>query len=127
MGSQLFEWFFLYSVSMFLLLLPELLLSVLWFSIVFYQHLLSVLLFSISFHFEEEGFGYSPALLTLASLYESGYEPAIQQDPGQAARHYMSLLQAQVGSQTLSNDLLEEARRNQYQFSSFCIFFSWLS
>ena len=35
---------------------------------------------------EEEGFGYSPALLTLASLYESGYEPAIQQDAGQAAR-----------------------------------------
>ena len=36
---------------------------------------------------QEDGFGYSPALLTLASLYESGYEPAIQQDAVQAARH----------------------------------------
>jgi hypothetical protein len=35
---------------------------------------------------QEEGFGYSPALLTLASLYESGYERATQQDSGQDAR-----------------------------------------
>ena len=42
---------------------------------------------------QEEGFGYSPALLTLASLYESGYEPAIQQDSGQAARQKLADLE----------------------------------
>lgn len=41
---------------------------------------------SITQPLQEGGFGYSPALLTLASLYETGYEPAIQQDAGQAAR-----------------------------------------
>lgn len=75
------------------------------------QHAVELLL-ELARPIEEEGFGYSPALLTLASLYESGYEPAIQQDSGQAARHYMSLLEAQVPSQSLSNDLLEEAATN---------------
>lgn len=75
------------------------------------QHAVDLLL-ELARPIEEEGFGYSPALLTLASLYESGYEPAIQQDSGQAARHYMSLLEAQVPSQSLSNDLLEEAATN---------------
>eukprot|EP00913_Durusdinium_trenchii_P011489 g10787.t1 len=58
---------------------------------------------------QEDGFGYSPALLTLASLYESGYEPAIQQDAVQAARYYISLLEVQITSPSLSRDLLEEA------------------
>lgn len=75
------------------------------------QHAVELLL-ELARPLEEGGFGYSPALLTLASLYETGYEPAIQQDAGQAARHYMSLLEAQVPSHSLSNDLLEEAATN---------------
>ncbi|CAK9073204.1 Uncharacterized protein SCF082_LOCUS35885 [Durusdinium trenchii] len=72
------------------------------------QHAVDLLL-ELARPVEEDGFGYSPALLTLASLYESGYEPAIQQDAVQAARYYISLLEVQITSPSLSRDLLEEA------------------
>ncbi|CAJ1350024.1 unnamed protein product [Effrenium voratum] len=58
---------------------------------------------------EEQGFGFSPALLTLGSLFESGFAPAIDQDAKEAARCYLALLEAQLQSKTLGDDLLEEA------------------
>eukprot|EP00933_Yihiella_yeosuensis_P026512 TRINITY_DN20591_c1_g1_i2.p1 TRINITY_DN20591_c1_g1~~TRINITY_DN20591_c1_g1_i2.p1 ORF type:complete len:964 (+),score=232.40 TRINITY_DN20591_c1_g1_i2:96-2894(+) len=58
---------------------------------------------------EAGGFGYYPALLTLASLYETGFEPAIQQDGSKAARYYLKLLELEVSESKLSVELLEEA------------------
>eukprot|EP00440_Ansanella_granifera_P017790 gb/GFBE01019321.1/.p1 GENE.gb/GFBE01019321.1/~~gb/GFBE01019321.1/.p1 ORF type:complete len:925 (+),score=196.95 gb/GFBE01019321.1/:1-2775(+) len=58
---------------------------------------------------EDGGFGYTPALLTLASLYESGFEPAIEKDGAQAARYYLRLLEQEICDGSLTSDLLEEA------------------
>ncbi|CAJ1427211.1 unnamed protein product [Effrenium voratum] len=64
---------------------------------------------SCSLWVKEQGFGFSPALLTLGSLFESGFAPAIDQDAKEAARCYLALLEAQLQSKTLGDDLLEEA------------------
>jgi len=57
---------------------------------------------------DEGGFDYFPALLTLASLSCTGFEPAIEQDKARAARFYMQFLTHDKSSQ-LDTDLLEDA------------------
>mmetsp|Transcript_45942 Transcript_45942/g.103102 ORF Transcript_45942/g.103102 Transcript_45942/m.103102 type:complete len:741 (-) Transcript_45942:201-2423(-) len=72
------------------------------------QHALSLLL-ELARPEEEGGFGYSPALLTAASLCETGFEPGITKDINQAARHYLALLETQIPDNCLGLDLLDEA------------------
>lgn len=57
---------------------------------------------------EEGGFDYYPAFLTLASLCQTGFEPAIDQDEAKAAKYYVQLL-AHEKSPALASDLLEDA------------------
>jgi len=57
---------------------------------------------------DEGGFDYFPALLTLASLSATGFEPAIEQDRQKAASLYLQFL-AHERSSELAADLLEEA------------------
>ena len=72
------------------------------------QEALSLLL-ELAKPVEEEGFGYAPALLTVASLYESGFEPGIARNTPQAARCYLALMESQIPCATLGPELLEEA------------------
>ena len=72
------------------------------------QEALSLLL-ELAKPVEEDGFGYAPALLTVASLYESGFEPGIARNMPQAARCYLALMESQIPSGTLGPELLEEA------------------
>jgi hypothetical protein len=57
---------------------------------------------------DEGGFDYYPALLTLASLSATGFEPAIEQDKPKAASLYLQFL-AHEKSSELEYDLLEDA------------------
>jgi len=57
---------------------------------------------------DEGGFDYYPALLTLASLSCTGFEPAIEQDKAIAARLYLQFLEHEKSCE-LDRDLLEEA------------------
>lgn len=55
------------------------------------------------------GFGYFPALLTLASLHSTGFEPAIPQDEALAARQYIQLLTHEKAATELAVELLDDA------------------
>lgn len=58
---------------------------------------------------EAGGFGYFPAWLTLASLFETGFEPAIEQDGSRAAGYYLKVLTHAEAASGLSAELLDEA------------------
>jgi len=58
---------------------------------------------------DEGGFGYFPALLTLASLYAAGFEPAIAKDEARASKYYLRLLKHEKAAEGLSVDLLDDA------------------
>lgn len=62
----------------------------------------------------EGGFGYFPALLTLASLYGSGFEPAIEKDEAKAARSCIRLLGHERASHDLNSALLGDAATQLY-------------
>lgn len=55
------------------------------------------------------GFDYFPALLTLASLHATGFEPAISQDEALAARQYIQLLTHEKAATGLGVELLDDA------------------
>mmetsp|Transcript_115226 Transcript_115226/g.366263 ORF Transcript_115226/g.366263 Transcript_115226/m.366263 type:complete len:948 (+) Transcript_115226:102-2945(+) len=58
---------------------------------------------------EDGGFNYFPAFLTLASLHEAGFEPAISQDGHKAARYYLKVLTHQEAATGLGASELDEA------------------
>lgn len=58
---------------------------------------------------DEGGFGYFPALLTLASLYDTGFEPGIERNGILAAETYLMLLGMPDVSTAVPADLLDEA------------------
>mmetsp|Transcript_23292 Transcript_23292/g.40967 ORF Transcript_23292/g.40967 Transcript_23292/m.40967 type:complete len:927 (+) Transcript_23292:60-2840(+) len=58
---------------------------------------------------DEGGFDYFPALLTLASLHATGFEPAIERDDARAARYYLRFLADERAATGLDSSLLEEA------------------
>lgn len=72
------------------------------------------LLWELAAPVAEGGFDYFPALLTLASLYASGFEPAIAQDEAKACRIHIQLLGHERAPHDLNAGLLDEAATQLY-------------
>mmetsp|Transcript_81854 Transcript_81854/g.162536 ORF Transcript_81854/g.162536 Transcript_81854/m.162536 type:complete len:949 (+) Transcript_81854:65-2911(+) len=72
------------------------------------QHALEMLN-KLAAQLDDGGYGYFPALLTLASLHGSGFEPGIPRNAARAASCLLQLLTQETICNDLSADILDEA------------------